>query len=363
MRILLLELWGLGDAVMMTAALRPLLKARASVTILCKAGSAELLRPSYPQATFLVFNAPWTAFSGKYRFARWPWRKLLGLIRSLRREKFDAAASVRNDPRDHLFMFLVGAKNRIGFPRGRSGIFLTEKLSVSAGRPHRVHSWQDIGQALMKQVGPNVPISPEPVSWKEAEPWLDREAYQKEHALDVAESEARTLPVLAVHCGASRAVRRWPEKYLETILRALRQEAAFHLALFPDLDGFGQSLRPLANSCHESVSISQMTAELAACDLLICNDSGPGHIAAAMGIPVLAVFGPGAYELFRPYGSRNQIVIRDICPFRPCFDSCHFAQPVCLTDLLPSEVEPEIRVWFRHQLEWLTLSHPMNRTV
>ena len=356
MKILLLELWGLGDVVMMTAALRPLLEAGASVTILCKAGSAELLRPSYPQASYLVFNAPWTAFSGKYRLWRWPWAKLITLLRCLRREKFDAAASVRNDPRDHLLMFLAGIRNRIGFPRGRSGVLLKEKLFVSAARPHRVQAWQDIGKALTRVV-PGLTQRLASFEWDESRPFLSPSAYA-ESPKPEALGKAVDLPVLGVHPGASQVVRRWPEDYLATTLRSLREEAPFHLSLFADLDGFGQTLRPLADSYHPSVSVPRLAAELAACDFLICNDSGPGHIAAAMGIPVLAIFGPGAYELFRPFGPQNHVVMRDICPFRPCFDSCHFAQPVCLTELSPQEVWPEIRVWFHRQLEPLTLPRP-----
>jgi heptosyltransferase-2 len=359
MKIVLLELWGLGDAVMMTTVLRPLLAAGCSVTVVCKPGSAELLRPTYPSATYILFDAPWTVFRGKYRLWRWPWARLLRLIPELRRGKFNAAASVRNDPRDHLLMFLTGAKNRIGIPGKIGGWLLNRPLVVQSMLDHRVDFWRQIGKAL-GQI-----LSAAGLSYSSAEtdsPRLDPAAYPEREAagkkLGGGDVPGGAAPVVGLHCGARISVRRWKEEYFRSILEALRQDARFHLALFPDIDGYGRGLAPLADSCHDAISIPQLAADLAACDLIICNDSGPGHIAAALGVPVLAIFGPTNPDWFRPFGPQHHVVIRDICPFRPCFDYCRFSQPVCLTELTPGEVEPEIRFWFRQRLESLSPSHP-----
>ena len=356
MKVLLLELWGLGDAVLMTTVLRPLVASGAAVTIVSKPGTAALLRPSYPKINYLVFDAPWTVFRNKYRLWRWPWRALFRLIRALHREKFDAAASVRNDPRDHLLMLLAGARERIGFPRRASARLLTRALPVKGVELHRVDFWRQIGDTLA------VLSSGRLVMPGEAKPWLSPEAYeqnpQSQAAMGAPARRGGSLPIVGLHCGARIPVRRWPEKFFESILRSLREEMSFHLALFPDTDGYGRSLAPLADSCHEAISIPQLAADLGACDVMICNDSGPGHIAAALDVPVLALFGPTNPDWFRPYGAQHHVVIRDICPFRPCFDYCRFAQPVCLTELTPEEVWPEIRFWFRHQLESLSLSRP-----
>jgi ADP-heptose:LPS heptosyltransferase len=341
MKILLIELWGLGDAVLMTTVLRPLLAAGFSVTLLCKPATAELLQPTYPALDFLTFDAPWTAFRGKYRFWTWPWRRLFQIVRTLRREHFSAAASVRNDPRDHLLMFLSGVRRRLGYPRLGSGLLLTQRLVPSSTKSHRVDLWRQIAAAILEENAKSLAASLMPA----AVPFLDAAAYG--HArLDIASENSR--PIVGLHCGARIAVRRWKEESFARTLRLLRGEADFHLALFPDPDGYGRALLPLADSCHEGLSIPELAASLAACDLVICNDSGPGHIAAALGRPVLAIFGPQEPAWFRPYGENNHVVIRDICPFRPCFDYCHFPEPICLTRLDPDEVWPEVRAWF-HQ--------------
>lgn len=335
-RVLLVELWGLGDAVVMTTLIRPLLEVNSEITVLGKAATAELLKPAYPALKFITLEASWTAFRGKYRLWEWPWRELVRVVADCRRAQFDFAASVRPDPRDHLLMFLAGATTRIGFPRAGSGLLLHQRLTVSA-KDHRVDSWCQIGRALFAVLGLAEKFS------TDAQPFLDPAAY-------TTKKETNTLPVVALHCGARIKVRRWDEAYFREMVRRLRQEFKFHLALFPDTDGYGEGLRAEADSVHEHLSLTELAGRLAASDLLIANDSGPGHIAAALGVPVLAFFGPTNPDWYRPYGDANHIVIRDICPYRPCFDYCHFPEPICLKQLTPDQTWPEVRDWFQRQL-------------
>ena len=66
-------------------------------------------------------------------------------------------------------------------------------------------------------------------------------------------------------------------------------------------------------------------------------------MADALGVPVIAIFGPGRPEKLRPFHADNLVVIRDTCPYHPCSDYCRFPQPYCLTQLTPALVWPEIR--------------------
>jgi ADP-heptose:LPS heptosyltransferase len=339
MKVLLLELWGLGDAVFLTTALQPLLEAQATVTVLAKPASIELLRPSYPGVTFVPFDAPWTVFRGKYRLWRWPWGAIMRMLWALRRERFDAAASVRDDPRDHVLMRLAGARRRIGFPRRGSGMLLSQPLRAER-RPHRVEAWRQIARALLER-------SRRDATMLGARPFLRAGAYGD----SAAGGKKGKKPVVGLHAGARIAVRRWDEASFAEIIRQLRAEADFHLVLFPDPDGYGRGLAPLADACREGLSVTELAAELGACDVVIGNDSGPGHIAAALGVPVLAIFGPTDPDRYRPFGAENHVVIRDICAFRPCYDYCRFPHPICLKELTPAAAWPEIRDWFLRHLD------------
>src|ERR1700722_20610803 len=113
-KLLVVELWALGDLVLST----PFLRAATSefdVTLLGKPVARDLQPRLWPGVEIVPFNFPWTAFRGKYNLFRWPWQELKSMIRQLRSRSFDAAVSARWDPRDHLLLKLTGAKRRVGF--------------------------------------------------------------------------------------------------------------------------------------------------------------------------------------------------------------------------------------------------------
>jgi len=85
-----------------------------------------------------------------------------------------------------------------------------------------------------------------------------------------------------------------------------------------------------------SLPLRQFLAVLSRCRLFVCNDSGPMHMAGALGVPVVAVFGPTQPEWFGPLGSRHRVVIRRDVWCRPCADHCLFEEPYCLR-LIPVE--------------------------
>jgi len=329
-----MELWGLGDLTFATPVLREA-TTQNEVHLVAKPYARELLHPSLPGVKFIRYDAPWTRYLGKYKLWEWDWRKLFSLIFQLRKEKYDAAVSVRNDPRDHLFMWLIGARERYGFPLRGSGFFLTHPLARSRSKQHKVEDWIEIGKALAL---PGI---------EEEQPRLRHPGYLSQNIEEVFAGIRK--PVVCVHVGARIPVRRWPEAYFENIIRQLRRHFDFHLILVPDPDGYGLGLAPLADVCISRLSVRELIDLVGRADLLFCNDSGPSHIAASCGRPVIPIFGPSDPGWFRPWGDIHKVVIRDICPWRPCKDYCLFSEAYCMTKLMPDSVWPEIH---RHIL-WL----------
>ncbi len=318
-KVLLLEFWGLGDSVFLTGFLHQLEAINAQVTVVAKPGTKQLLERQFPGVNWEVIDAPWTAFVEKYRLWKWPWLQLAGLIRSLRYQRFDVVASVRRDPRDHFIMFLSGARRRIGIPRGASRIFLSETLPYSA-MEHRVETWSRIAaQALktdFKLLSPTLPKTPR--------------------------ADTQDLPRIMIHVGARIAVRRWPLAYWKAVIQQIKRITHAEVELILEPDGFGVELGEIVDRVHSNLSIDQLVELTARSTVFLCNDSGPAHIAAAVGVPVFAIFGPTKPEWFRPYGPKNHVAIRDICDFHPCFDYCKFPEPYCLTRLEPEQLFQEL---------------------
>ena len=330
-KLLVLELWGLGDLTFSTPLLRGAVE-RYEVTLVGKAHAKPLLAPTFPEIQFIAYDAPWSAYRGKYRLWAWRWPLLLGLLGRLRRAEFTAAVSVRNDPRDHLLMWLVGAKNRFGFPWKGSARFLNQPVQRTRPKQHKVEDWRDLGRAL------GLP------GMTDARPRLNHPAYRSEKVDTLlAGQRASGKPLVVLHPGARIPVRRWPESHFASIVRNLRAEFDFYLALIPDPDGYGIGLAPLCDQVLPPLAVDELVDVLGRVDFLLCNDSGPGHLAASCGRPALVVFGPTDPDWFHPWGTQHHLIIQDICPWRPCFDYCKFREPYCLTKLLPERAWPGIR--------------------
>jgi len=294
-RLLVVELWGLGDLALAVPFLRAA-SAHAEVTLLAKPHAAPLLARFAPEVKLVPLVAPWTAFHGKYRLHRWPWRELACARRELRAQRFGLGVSARRDPRDHVLLALAGARRRLGFPRVGSQFFLGEALPAPA-RPHRAEHWRALASALGWELPPFFP--PE-----------------------------RTGRRIVMHTGAGRPVRMWPRERFENLAARLRA-AGWEVALLDD------SLR----------DVDALLTALASADRFIGNDSGPGHLAALLAVPTFTIFGPQLPELFAPQHPRAAWIDGAPCPHKPCFDSCHFATPHCLLNLSADEVWTRVQAW------------------
>ena len=92
-----------------------------------------------------------------------------------------------------------------------------------------------------------------------------------------------------------------------------------------------------------NTTLKTLTALLDRTDLLITNDSGPMHIAAALGRPVVALFGATDPKLTGPYGD-NHTVIRKEMDCSPCFRKpCRHGRPLCMESITVDDVMREIR--------------------
>jgi heptosyltransferase-2 len=307
-RLLVLELWGLGDLAIATPFLRAASE-RFDVTLLAKPFALELAPRLWPQVEVIAFNAPWTAFRGKYKFWNWPWRQMFRLHRQLRGKKFDRAVSARWDPRDHLLLKFSGAHETLGFSRLKSRRYLTRELFRPPPLAHRQESWRIVGSALGLELPPTEKIA------------APRRAARR---------------AILVHTGARLALRVWPLENFFTLITRLREKNhEVRIACDPEQLAWWEQ-RGEHPACPSSVTALLQLLDDAA--LFLGNDSGPGHIAAITGIPTLTLFGPQLYEWFAPLHPAAVSVEGRACPYKPCSDYCRFSRPFCLEDVDADEV-------------------------
>ena len=322
-RLLVLELWGLGDLVIAT----PFLRAAAEkydVTLLAKPFATELRPRLWPNVEVVPFTAPWTAFAfgAKYNLLRWPWLEMHRLRRALRAKKFDYAVSARWDPRNHFLMKTVGARERLGFSRLKSQRYLTHDLARPDPLAHRYEYWRTAGAALGLTLPPRGEIFAAP----------------------------RALPpVVFIHTGARLPLRVWPlENYSELITRLRQKNYTVQVACDADqLDWW----RARGENALCPRSVTELMGQLDQAGVFLGNDSGPGHLASACGLPTFTLFGPQLHEWFAPLHPASEIFEGRACPYKPCSDYCRFADPFCLRGVSVADVWPRVEAFVQKHLK------------
>ncbi len=301
--VLVMEPWYIGDLVLATPILRAVRHKfpDARITVLGRAHAEELLRFSGLADDVVVYDLPWTAKSAKYNPARYNFDSLRALIADLRQRKFDLTLDARMDLRSNVVTYLTGAPRRVGYDFGGGAFLLTDAVPADPDRLHRVDDWLELMRPLAGDAEPDG--APESLG-----PWLavSREEYEKAGAMLQAAGVDPGDTIVAVHGGAGDPRRRWPAPSFETVAAVLARDHAAKIIWFPE-PGSDQEALPSADAVFRT-SLREMMGLFAHCGLVLCNDSGPMHIADALGIPVVAVFLTGNPLWHRPYG-KNQLVV------------------------------------------------------
>jgi ADP-heptose:LPS heptosyltransferase len=322
-KLLIVELWGLGDLVIATPFLRAVAE-RFEVTLLAKPFALDLRARLWPGVKAVAFTAPWTAFrfKHKYQLWRWPLLEMGRLRRRLAAEHFEFGLSARWDPRDHLLLKMFGAKNRLGFPRVHSQFFLTRSLLRPAPEAHRYEFWRTIARALNVQLPARDKIPPPAMSGREA---------------------------VLIHTGAGQPVRVWPlERYQQLAARLRRNKIPVLIACDPDQRDWW--LRAGEAGVAAPSTVTGLLGLIDRAGAFIGNDSGPGHLAAFCGVPTFTIFGPHLPEWFAPLHPAAEWIEGQACPYKPCSDYCRFPTPHCLRNIDADEVWQRVEKFVRRHV-------------
>jgi lipopolysaccharide heptosyltransferase II len=322
-KILVMEYWNLGDLVMLTPFLRSLRiqYPEATITLLTNPKAAPLLEGQGLVDKVFTVRVPWVE-----PFSRWRkynpfslrWLELLRVVKLLRAQRFDLAFTARADFRENFIIWLVRVARRVGYGFGGGGFLLTDTAIPDLHYPHFSNRWL----RLLEHVGKIALVR---------EPSLQVTSEEEKFAQQIlAEQDLHDAEFLiGIHPGARSAVREWGEENFRTLAQRLQAQFPIKIVWFQD----PSRILPRADRNQREpllLPLRQFMAVLSRCGLFICNDSGPMHIATALGVPVVAIFGPGEQAWIGPLGQENRVVSQPGFWCRPCFDYCLFDQPYCL---------------------------------
>jgi len=309
----------LGDAVMCEPALRGLrsLFPEAQIALLVKPAVADLFagHPALTRVLTYDTKGRHAGLSGKWVLAG-----------QLRRQDFDLAVLFQNAFEAAFLTFLAGVPRRYGYATDARSLLLTDPVAVPDRRTlvHQVHYYWD----LLKPLGlTGDPSAPELVVFPE-----------EEQAMAGRFSQGGVTPsdvVVGINPGSTYGgAKRWlPERFAEvtdrlchTIRMSRGQEVSVVIFGAKGEERLGQEIA--ANLSSKSLVLSgattirELMAAVKRCEVLVTNDTGPMHIAAAFQVPVVAIFGPTDWRTTSPFGSAHAIVRQPVdcapCLLREC---------------------------------------------
>ncbi len=304
-RILLIRLSALGDAVHTLPLLDALRRARpqARIAWLVEEGAASLLQ-DHPQLDRVILF-PRRSLVELLRRGRLvaAARRFAGLARSLRAERFDLAIDVQGNLRSSGLARLSGAPRRIGFSppytKEKSHWLTTDRVRPRVHRQLKVHrNLELLGPLGVDAAG----------------------ARARVHVSDAARSRAATCfgalgpgAVVALHPGVSGfgAFKAWaPERYGALSRRLHGEHGARSLVTWgPGERGLAEAVvreaGAAARLAPETASILDLAALLERCDVVVGADTGPVHLAAALGVPVVGLYGPKDPAIYAPWSPRT----------------------------------------------------------
>lgn len=251
----------------------------------------------------------------------------------LRRRRFDLVIDLQGLVRSGFLAWASGVRRRVGFAAARefAWLFYTQRVRTPASGPADCHA-VDRNLAVGRSLGLPLDTPRFPLGLRADELAAARSL--------LADAAGRPLDhFIAVIPGARWASKRWPVARLAALCTRLHAEGWPPCVLLgaPDDRTFAQELiaagaGPVVDLVGRT-SLRALSAALALADLVICHDSGPMHIAAALGKPLVALFGPTNPARTGPYGATARIVMRPLA-CAPCYRrTCPLGHHDCLAGL------------------------------
>jgi len=287
----------------------------------------KAVRKHFPEAEITLLARPWVAglfTSAPFIDKVWSVEKPSGLAswtrmtRDIRGRGFDLALLFPNSFESALMIFLGGVPRRIGYATDGRRWMLTNSVVPGKDPRHQTQYYLDLVKTLSASTDP---------------PSIEIQATNEERGnarkLLNAEGIAAGVPFLVLNPGAAYgSAKRWHEERFADAADSLAHEFRFQVALIGShgersiAERIREYMKRPAAILNGKTNLETLIGVLAESSLMITNDSGPMHIAAALGVPTVAVFGSTDERVTGPCGPRTRIVKYPVecspCLLRDC---------------------------------------------
>lgn len=309
--ILVIDFGQLGDVVMSLPALRAIREhfPQAYITVAVGKPGAEVIELSRcADATLAVDRV-----ALRDGFKPWSVLRILRIVQDVRHKRFDFVIDLHSLSETNLLGFLSGAPKRLYSRRPRSLDFLANfnprpPIEGDHRKRHLIDRYLDVLQPLGIKDGPNVPKL--------------RTRAADDQAIELMLRQAKAdmgAPLVGLFPGAGHPSRCWPvERFSELADFVVRNDGARVLvfagpeerALLPKI----RTLFPKSSLILDKLTIPQLAAAQARLAVFVSNDTGPMHIAAAVGSPLVLLLDKRAPESYLPRATRQRVIYSSTIP-------------------------------------------------
>jgi len=330
-RILIIQTAFLGDVILITPLIRAVRQRfpHAAIDVLVIPQTKEILQNNPYINKILTFDKRANKVLGFW-----------ATLKKLRAEQYDLAVSPHSSLTSAWLMRLAGIPQRLGFDRWHAARYLTLKVAHYDDRGwHKVQKLLHLLTVFGDQkFDTQTQLFPSVKMLTQARNVLRGKTFAKR-------------PWIAIAPGSVWFTKRWPQEYYKKLSKSL-SEKKFNLLFIgaPDeralCDQIIQETGIKALNLAGTTSVLESAALLGECDLLICNDSAPLHMANAVQTPVFAFFGPTVPSIgYFPMGKDDFVFEREL-DCRPCgshgSQKCPLGHFRCMRDILPRQVLEKI---------------------
>lgn len=307
----------IGDLIMTTPLLEVIQQNYPQASITYVVGSWSKSIPEHHPAVTSIINCGTVGIPGRYLF-----KDYMKLAQQLRRRHFDLAFVLDRSPMLTLLPWLAGIPRRVGPDSLGRGFSLTDRVPVSAdpnSLQHQAEIYLDLARAIHLHIEqPRMRFVPTTA--------------ERAAVLPSAYIKVAVFPGGGSNPGMELTSKRWPLERYRMLVQKLVTKLGVQVQLIGGPDDFAlnqQLIDGLEPSTPDGMvvnlagktSFGETAAQIADCAFFIGNDSSPMHLAAAVGIPVIAIFGPTSPQEYGPYplNDPQHVALWRNPKGRPCF--------------------------------------------
>ena len=332
-KVLIANIFGIGD-VLFTSPIVSNLKKQfpdISVDYLCNARTADMVRLVPGVGDVLIYEKDhYVSLWNKSKTGCL--KSLYGLFKDVRGKKYDMVFDFTLSREFGLFFTLAGIPKRAGFDYKRRGTFLTDRIPILGFKgKHVIEYYLDV----MKSLGFSSDIKEMSiVPDSRMDEWAD--IYIGQKGLKGKKFVA-IIPGGGASWGRHASRKRWHAEGFARVADELETRGVHTVILGdgsekPLCDYVASEMLNPPAAIETGLSLGKYVSIISRAGAVLCNDGGPLHIAVALGVKTVSIFGPVDEKVYGPYpiNSRHRVIRVSGLPCRPCYD--RFKLPECTNE-------------------------------